>query len=179
LRLQQERRTTGSAADKQKEEDEMIAKTIEVASAVYAYASITNNNTLKDKIDYSPTALKRSRDTILRDIWQVIHDEAIGVGNSLADYGVDANDLAQLQKEIDDYAALLTAPRTAITTRVRVTAELEEKFKEGDEILHNQMDKLVETLKEREKRFYREYNRARLIIKLGSRRGGDDDNKLF
>ena len=72
----QEGKTTGITENKQKEEDEMIQITIEVAAAVFAYASKISDNELRDKVSYSPSALRNSRDTILKDICQVIHDEA-------------------------------------------------------------------------------------------------------
>ena len=64
----QEGRTTGITENKQKEEDEMIQITLEIAAAVYAYASIIGDNELRDKISYSPSYLRKSRDNTLKDI---------------------------------------------------------------------------------------------------------------
>ena len=139
----QEGKTTGITENKQKEEDEMIQITLEIGSAVYAYASINGNNELREKVNYSPSYLRGSRDNILKDICQVIHDEANKVITNLADYGKTSTDITQLQKEIDDYAAILAKPRTAIGTRATATSHLVELFDQGDDILKSRLDKLM------------------------------------
>lgn len=168
-RLIQEGQTTGITENKQKEEDEMIDKTIEVGSAVFAYASDTGNNELKEKVDYSPSALMRSRDTILRDRCKLVHDETEKIISELGDYGIVETDLTELQKEIDDYTEIIAKPRTAIGTRATATTQLVELFKQGDNDLNDRMDRLVEQYKKDEKKFYREYRNARIIVDLGKR----------
>ncbi len=166
----QEGKTTGITENKQKEEDEMIQITLEIASAVHAYASINDDNELRNKVSYSPSYLLNSRDNILKDICQLIHDEANKVIANLADYGKTADDLTQLQKEIDDYAAILAKPRTAIGTRATATTHLVELFKQCDDILKNRLDKLMVSYKNSEPVFYQTYQSARNIVDLGARR---------
>ncbi|MCB0375706.1 MAG: hypothetical protein KDD04_07285, partial [Sinomicrobium sp.] len=107
----QEGKTTGITQNKQQEEDQMIQTTVEIAAAVYAYAAVTGNNALKERVNYSPSQLRLSRDTTLRDICQNIHDAANTVIAGLADYGKTPADLDQLQQQINDYAAILAQPR--------------------------------------------------------------------
>ena len=166
----QEGRTTGITENKQKEEDEMIQITLEIAAAVYAYASIIGDNELRDKVSYSPSYLRNSRDNTLKDISQVIHDEADKVIANLADYGKTPADLAQLQKEIDDFAAILAKPRTAIGTRSTATTRLVELFQQGDDLLKNQLDKLMISYQNSEPVFYQTYQNGRIIVDLGVRR---------
>jgi len=166
----QEGKTTGITENKQKEEDEMIQITLEIAAAVYARASINGDNELRDKVSYSPSYLRNSRDNILKDISQVIHDEADKVIANLADYGKTPADLTQLQKEIDDYAAILAKPRTAIGARATATTNLVELFKQGDNILKNRLDKLMVSYQNSEPVFYQTYQNARNIVDLGARR---------
>ena len=168
-RLIQEGKTTGVAEDKQKEEDEMINKTISIASAVFAYASVIGDNELKEKINYSPSKLRKSRDTILRDRCQLVHEETSKVIDDLGDYGILAADLEELQQEIDDYAAIIALPRTAIGTRATATAQLIELFKQGDDVLNSRLDKLTEQYKSNNPDFYISYKNARSIIDLGVR----------
>ncbi|MBI9038529.1 MAG: hypothetical protein JEY97_10380 [Bacteroidales bacterium] len=168
-RLIQEGNTKGVAENKQKEEDEMINKTVSIASAVFAYASEIGDNELREKINYSPSKLKFSRDTILRDRCQLVHEEASKVIDNLGDYGILAADLVELQKEIDDYAAIIAKPRTAIATRATATAHLIELFKQGDEILYDRLDKLMEQYKSNNPDFYVNYKNARSIVDLGVR----------
>jgi len=176
-RLIQEGQTTGVAENKQKEEDEMVNKTISIASAVFVYANVISDHELKAKVNYSPSKLKRSRDTILKDRCQVVHDESSKVIDDLADYGILPADLEELQKEINDYAAIIAQPRTAINTRATATAQLVELFKQGDEILKIRLDKLMVQYQNNNTDFYINYRNARNIIDLGVRHedGGDDD----
>lgn len=170
-------KTTGIAENKQKEEDEMIQASIEIAATVYAYASITGDNELKEKVSYSPSDLRNSRDTILKDICQVIHDAANNVITNLADYGKTSDDLIQQQKEIDDYTAILSKPRTAIGTRATATSSLVDLFQQGDDLLKNQLDKLMVTYQSKEPKFYNQYQNARIIVDLGRRGRGDDNGE--
>ena len=170
----QEGKITGVTADKQQEKEEMIAHTVRIAKGVYAYASVTGNNTLKGRVDYSPSALKRARDTELRDICQVIHDAANEHIGNLGDYGIDAAALAELQTEINDFATILTSPREAIVTRAEATARLVDWFKQGDSILKDRMDPLAEQFKG-DGSFYNLYQGARVIVDLGKRGKAADD----
>jgi len=152
----------------------MIQATVEIAAAVFAYASKINDNELKQKVNYTPSDLRNSRDTILKDICQTIHNEANAVVANLADYGKTPADLAQQQQEIDDFAAILAKPRTAIGTRATATTRLVALFQQGDDLLKNQLDKLMVNYQTSEPKFHNQYQNARIIIDLG-RRGGNDE----
>lgn len=169
----QEGRTTGITQNKQKEEDEMIQITVQIAAAVYAYASKIGDNELTDKVNYSPSTLRQSRDTVLKDICQRIHDEANNVIIELADYGKSPEDLIQQQNEIDDFAAIIAKPRTAIGTRATATTRLVELFSQADDLLKNQMDKLMVTYQNAQAVFYNQYQSARTIVDLGVRHNQD------
>ena len=75
-----------------------------------------------------------------------------------------------MQKEIDDYAAILAKPRTAIGTRATATTFLVGLFKQGDDLRKSQLDKLMVSYKNNESVFYNTYQNARNIVDLGSRR---------
>lgn len=169
----QEGKTTGITQNKQKEEDEMIQITVEIAAAVYAYASKIGDNELRDKVNYSPSSLRESRDTVLKDICQGIHDEANNVIAELADYGKTPEDIIQLQKEIDDFAAIIAKPRTAIGTRATATTQLVQLFSQADDLLKNQMDRLIVTYQNTQATFYNKYQNSRTIVDLGIRHNPD------
>lgn len=172
----QEGKTTGITQNKQQEEDEMTQAAIEMAAAVYAYASRTGDNALRARVDYSPSSLRRSRDTALRDICQNIHDAASAIIADLADYGKTPADLDQLQQEINDYAAILANPREAIGTRATATARLVTLFREADDLLKNQLDKLMLTYQNTQATFHNKYKNARIIVDLG-KSGGNTENE--
>src|SRR3970040_101173 len=72
----QETNITGVSLSKDAVEDLMIDKALEVANGVFAYASDINDLTLKGKVDYSRSDLKKVRDSIIIQRCQLIHDEA-------------------------------------------------------------------------------------------------------
>ena len=165
----------GITKQKQKEEDEMIQFALEMATTVKAYASVIGDNDLKDKVSYSPSELRNSRDTVLKDICQNIHDIAQNVISELGDYGKTPEDLQQLQQEIDDYAEILSKPRDAVATRAAATSELANLFQQADEILINQIDNLMVSYKASEPRFYNMYDNARKIVSLGRRSKSEEE----
>lgn len=163
----QEGKTIGVTENKQKEKDEMIQKTIEIASVVYAYAAKIKDNELRQKVNYSPSTLQDKRDTELKDICQLIHDEANTVISYIADYGKSSADLVKLQKEINDYTDILAKPRTAVGTKATATTKLVELFQNSDDLLNNQIDKLIISYQNTSPKFYQQYQSARIIINLG------------
>lgn len=160
---------TGIAENKQKEEEEMINLTLFVGSGVFAYASVISDHELQRKVQCSPSGLKRMTDTELRNMCNEVFKAAVKVVDLLADYGVTMEDVKQLQKEIDDYAQVIAAPRDALITRAKATARLEELFDQADKILKEQMDKLMIMFKTKAPDFYNEYFNARKIVDLGIR----------
>jgi len=168
-RVLQEKDTKGVTLDKQDAEDVLIEKTVEVSSGVYAYAVEINDNTLKEMVNYSPSFLSNVRDTILRDICQLIHDEANVVIGNLADYSILPADLTDLQNKINDYNDAIPEPREAITDRSTATKELKILFEKFDVVLNDRMDKLMNMFKKDHPKFHRQYNNARIIVDLGIR----------
>ena len=177
-RVLQEKDTKGVTLDKQDAEDVLIEKTVEVSSGVYAYAVEINDNTLKENVNYSPSFLSNVRDTILRDICQLIHDEANAVISNLADFSILPADLTDLQNKINDYNDAIPEPREAITDRSLATSELKILFERFDIVLNDRMDKLVNMFKKDYPKFHRQYDNARIIVDLGIRHREPEKPKI-
>lgn len=165
----QESNITGFTREKESLEEVLVDKAIAVARSVYAYAEKENNKPLREKVNYSPSDLKNTRDSVRIQISQVIHDEADKVIGDLEDYGIDVNGLKKLQKAIDDYKTALAAPRNATTEKKKATVLANRLFGVADGILKGRLDKLIENFKKSNLDFYKQYFNARLIIGLGSR----------
>lgn len=90
-------------------------------------------------------------------------------------YGIVAESLTNLNKEIDDFEGLVAKPRSGIVARSTATARLIDLFKETNELLREQLDKLMLVLKESYPTFYNEYKAARIIVDLhGSAEDSDE-----
>lgn len=179
-RITQETITTGIAQDKTALRERMATLAQRVGSAVAAYASVTSNNELRNKVNYTFTDLLRTRDTISADRCRVIYTEANAVVADLTDYGVDATMLTELDAAITAYSAIIVSPRTAISIRKTSTAELKALFKQADDVLKNQMDLLAKMFMDSAPTFYSNYLNARVIVDLkgGGSGQGDTDTGI-
>lgn len=163
------RSITGITDAKQKEEDEMIARTLEVASSVYAFARLAENHELKRMVDFSPSTLKNMSDTELRSMCSMVSRTATSVLVELKDYGTTVADINILEKEIEDYGNIIMEPRKALSTRAKATAHMVDLFPKADRILKERMDKILMLFKAKQPDFYAEYFNARRINYLGMR----------
>lgn len=171
----QEGATTGVTIDKTEAKMAAIAVGLEIQAAVFAFASVTNNNTLKEQMSYAPNELEYVRDTILYDRLMLIHGKADDNVASLGDYGVDATDISDYKDLIDVYNSLIQSPRVAIGNRKMATDFLPVGFAGADAVLKGQLDPLTETLKSSQTVFYNQYWNARTIVDLHGGGGGDEE----
>ncbi len=169
----QELQLGGITEDKRVHKEAMVDATLLVAQASYALATATNDVDLKGKMDYSRSDLLRGRDTVIGQRCQGVHTEANAVAAALVPYGVTAATLTALQTAIDDYVALVSAPRTAVTIRKGATEAIAQYVGECLDILHDRMDKLMILFKTTAPGFHQEYMDARIIVDLG----GTGDNE--
>ncbi len=162
----QQGNTTGSRQLKLKEEEEMIDATVKLAATMYVYAQVNNLPDLKAKCAVSYTQLRRLPDEKLKVACLNIYEEARKLGDALTDYGRTPEQVAQLKKEIDDFAALIASPRSAIVTRSQATKELAALIDETSGLLQNKIDKLMGLLKDTQPKVYHTYLAARVIVDL-------------
>lgn len=170
---------TGIAADKSNSKQILCKLAATIAGAVSAYASATKNETLKQEMNLSITTLARTRDEALAPRCQMIHDRATANKDALADYDIKSAQLTALQTAIDNYSAETMKPRHAVSTRKTATANLAALFKENDDILKNQLDKLIELYRADHPDFVQTYESARIIVDppTRARKIGDKESK--
>lgn len=156
--------TTGFAADKKARKTAVSEQASSIAGKIYAYAAKTKNSVLKNAADFSLSDLKRTKDNEFVARCQTIHD--LGAENSaaLADFGLTNAELTKLQTALNSYAESAPKPRAALTDRAAVKLKIKTLFIEADEILFDQMDKIVESMTKTEPDFANTYNSARVII---------------
>ncbi len=158
--------TTGMRQLKLKEEAEMIDQTVQLAGAMFVYAQVNNMPDLQSKCAVSASQMERMPDELLKVTCRNIYDEALKLGEVLSDYGKTAEQVNNLKKEIDDFAALISSPRSAIVTRSQATAELKSLINEATDLLSNKIDKLINLLKADQAKVYNTYMAARVIVDL-------------
>ncbi|MEZ4740026.1 MAG: hypothetical protein R2818_11875 [Flavobacteriales bacterium] len=171
----QENSLAGIALDKRFKKEKMVKKTIEIAQVAFAYAEDKGDVVLREQVDYSRSRLMQTRDAIVAQTCQNVHDVVNVVIADLEPYGLVAADLTAQQDAIDAYAATVGSPRAALTVRKGATAEIAALVKDSMKILNNRMDKLMPEFEESHPDFFQEYFDARMIINSGTEKKKDDE----
>jgi hypothetical protein len=155
---------TGIAKDKSNARLDLAQKANDLAGEIFAFASVTGNQTLKQEVKVSLTKILQTSEEQFVSRCRNIH--ARGTENlvALADYGVTQQNLTNLQTAIDSYVANAPKTRTAKSNRKTLTANLTQLFKDADTILKEQMDKLVVTFRSTNADFVNNYEANRIII---------------
>lgn len=151
---------------KTKEEAEMIQAAVQVAAALFVYGLDSQQPDLQARVSVTPSALKGMTDKALKNACLNIYQLAQTHVSELAVYGVTPETLTNLKKEIDDFAALIVAPRSEVVTRSQATARLRELFDMADELLKSKLDKLMVQLEMSHPNVYKTYQSARIIVDM-------------
>ena len=135
LAARQSAPTTGSAADKRREERELEDEAHKVARALTSYARDQNDETLAAKYDVPRSSWRNMRDEALLQKAGQLRDDAntavTGPDAANADqYGINPAAVASLSSEADDYEGFIVAPQDATADRSALTAALPVKSRE-------------------------------------------------
>jgi hypothetical protein len=155
---------SGTTEDKNNARTGLEDAAVAIASKGYAFAVNTNNMDLKEQFNYTKSDLQRLRDGELDGVCQNIHDAADANAAALVSYGIVAGDITGLKDLIDAYKAIVTGPRTKIGNRSAAKDDLKTLFKQADNTLKQQMDKLAIGFKTSHPDFYNQYLAARVIV---------------
>lgn len=154
---------TGLAVSKKTSKQDMCAPAADIAGVVFAFADATGNSALKAEVDYSLSDLLKLKDSLVAPRCQNIHDKSVENKTALVDYGITNAMLTNLQAAIDSYTETIPKPRTAVSNRKTLNANIVQLFKDIDSILLNQMDKLVVTFRAAHPDFVSTYFNVRRI----------------
>lgn len=160
---QQDKILLGITADKNVIKQNLARLAADIAGAISAYATATNNLELKGAVQYTYTDLLRSRDDVLAPRCRNIYDRAMANAAALANYGVSATLLSVFQDTIDAYFNTVPKPRSASSLRQLYTSNIKILTEEATKLLREQMDKLVALLKNTHPDFVRSYKNARVL----------------
>src|ERR1700754_1839552 len=103
----------GITVDKSQARKTLCRLTADIAAPVFAYASATSNNQLKQEVNFSYSDLYKTKDDILAPRCQNIKDLGTANRTALEPYGITDAGLASLQTEIDNYQLKVPTPRNS------------------------------------------------------------------
>jgi hypothetical protein len=161
--------TAGKTATKQSAEDALISVLLGVASSVYTYARKVKNNEMQAIVNVKEGKLRKLRDTELVSLATSIHAQATASVAALGDYGVTAAMLADLLTKINIFNSAIGARESGVAVQVGATAALTSLFDGADEILLEDIDRLMEQIRTNNVDLYNEYVAARVIKDIGVR----------
>lgn len=130
---QQSTDITGAAKDKDREGKEALAVTYPLSRALVSWFRDQADETNAAKIDMPESGWKRLRDQPQVDKCRLVRDLAQGVvagpkATQAADYGITADAVTAVNKEIEEYAAVLSAPQAGIAGRKGLTEQVRDRF---------------------------------------------------
>jgi hypothetical protein len=160
---------TGASENKADALDDMIEKALIVSGGIHAYAANAGDKLLKESMDFNKSGLKQTRDTISASNGQVIVDAARKVGDGLADYGVTAAVIEELQKAVNKFATASSIPGIAISDRKGAGVRIKKLIKLMTDLLNDSLDKMMEQFKKTAPDFYALYFNSRIIKDVGLR----------
>lgn len=163
----QEADKSGDTTSKNQLRASLITQAMEIIRRVVAYATNTNNNSLRELVNYSETKLKKSSDQQLATSCQVIRDNANTNIAALATYGVTAAMITTFQTTINNLNTLIPKGRVTTTDSGEATQTLVTLFKTLS-ANWDKIDTLVEMVKTAQPSFYDEYQKLGKVIILGT-----------
>jgi hypothetical protein len=118
--------------------------------------------------------LKNTRESLLDDVAQAIHDEAqkLVVANpaKMADYNLTPAMLTDLDTAITAYSGVLGTPRAAVAGRTGVTEAIKAEIERADANLENILDRLILQFAAGHPAFTTAYDTARKVVNAGGGR---------
>lgn len=169
--------STGVTVTKALALEQLVRSCIKVADLVYVYAFRTKKHELLPKVSINKHMLYHGRDNDAITLASIVADEASEHAAELVDYGVEAQDLTELNEAIGQFRTFLSKPKQVIGERTLHTKNLKELFSDADSILCDQLDKLIGKFRESEPEFFTLYKNSRNVINTAARKRKNDSGK--
>jgi hypothetical protein len=165
---------TGYAADKQEMADNLIALTRQVGNACATYYTLTQpSRTMRERVDWTKSELTAMRDSQLYvsalKTWQI----ADPIKANLADYGVTAGNVDELQTALEAYLELIQNPQQSLADRSAYKKEEDKMIADLRKFFRDVLDQLFEPLAVSHTILYDKYKASRSIVDMPGGNGND------
>ena len=88
----------------------------------------------------------------------------------LADYGITSAVMDEFRSLIDAYEVSLSGKEASMSVQTSSTKNVEDLFRQLDDLLEKKIDPLMLVLSKQESEFYAEYQQARVVKDMGAAR---------
>lgn len=154
-----------------KAEARRIAETAGTALAgiLYNYGIKTGNGELISKYDVNISQFSKMRDVSLIILLNSVKEEASRNIAKLAQYGLNDSLLEEHVQKFNSYFASASAKESNTAMRKSANKEITDIFYDADKTLR-EIDKLVESFRDKHREFFNGYKAARAIKDVGVKR---------
>lgn len=149
-----------------------------LSAALAAYATSKGNITLKMKLNFSSSFLKRKSDQVLLEIARALLTEAKPFSSEFKKYGITDIEFDEMVSVIGEFDKAVPKKRGADNVTKLSTKIIAEIFKELNKLLRERIDVLMGPLEFTNPDFYYTYKNARIIVDYSGRKPSkknDDD----
>jgi len=158
----------GVTADNRVLNDQLSDVALAIAGALYAWAAENGNLAIREKVNFVASDFIRFSQTQRIAVCTTILGEARNNTEALANNGITAEKINELETLLNNYKTVYTKPREMVVSKTAVTEALETQFRLAGDILKNQADRLARQFKTTNAGFYQEYRKARVIEDRGA-----------
>lgn len=160
---------TGVAKDSNQVKTQLADAILAVSGALHAFAADNGNNTLMEKVHFTPSHFGRFTQSQCIAAGTTVLTEARAYTAELTRNYLTAEKIDQLEALVNDYRNTYTKTREVKVSRAAVTVSLKNNISEGMTLLKGRADKLAVQFKDTYPDFYSEYRQARVIEDIGIR----------
>ena len=159
--------TAGVVAEKNGILDTMSVTTLRFAKALYALGRKTGDEQLKAECDVTMTDITRRRQGEIEMFCLRTGELARTHATDLEAYGITTGEIDEFTGETEAFREATDTRDQKFTESKAVHQVMVEMFGKADDILREDLDSILETLKEKNSDFYLQYKAARNIHDLG------------
>lgn len=158
---------TGFAKEKAQLRDVLILLAFDNSQKLTAFAKLKNLTGLLNEIKFTRSKLTGSKDIMISEFAKMIYDKAEANLESVAAYGITKETQALFLNSINAYNESVSKPRLSLTERTEATRQINEKFRQIDELLEK-LDVIVNIVMLTQPEFYSRFKEVRKIIDTGT-----------
>jgi hypothetical protein len=158
----------GAVEDKETAEEKLIGEILVKAGVMFVFARKTGNGNLKALTDVKRTILLKMRDTELLQRAKAILENLKTNQEELLKNGLTATSADEFESAIKDYEDAIGEKDAKQAEAKASRKDLKDLFDESDDILKNDIDRLMELVKDGNADFYNRFKAARTIKDLGA-----------
>ncbi|WP_400194126.1 hypothetical protein [Hymenobacter sp. B81] len=169
-------KSKGPSRTKREKREQLATYTAEVAGDLHAYAAAQPDRTLQAIANVNYSGLMDLRGTALADTAQHLHTTATAHLTALADYGVTATRLQELQTALTAFGGVKNDPRQHISEAKAARIAVQGQFSALATLLEDRLYRSLRKYARSHPEFYQRIQAARIIIdRPGRQQGGSDE----